>query len=220
MRSFALGVVSTLVVLVLAAAILLLSLGDGAEPGTPLPSPPPSGVRVPPPADLAADETWLGAVDLESREVVSADGDLVDVEATGTGVRFGPDGLRARTLAIHATLPFETVSEQVGDGTRLYAVSGGLAGVRRPARILGRDLTVQATGRVRAEDGLLVLEPDTVDIGGPGFVNAAVSAAARDLVRFRMQVPGVPSGMVLREVSVSGAGFDVRLDGQDVTIAR
>ncbi|NHA67408.1 LmeA family phospholipid-binding protein [Phycicoccus flavus] len=220
MRQFLLGVVSTLVVLVLAGAALLASLGGGAGPAPALPSPAPSGVRVPPPDDLTADQTWLGAVDLRSREVVSADGDLVDVEATGTGVRFGPEALEAATLAIRATVPFDTASEQVGDGTRLYAVSGGLVGLRRPARVLGRDLVVQATGTVRAEDGRLVLEPETVDVGGPGFVGAAASALARDLVRLRLEVPGVPEGMVLREVSVSGAGFDVRLDGTDVTVQR
>ncbi len=152
--------------------------------------------------------------------MVSADGNLVDVEATGTGVRFGPAGLRARTLAIHATIPFDTVSAQVGQGTRLYAVSGGRAGFERPATLLGRDLLVRGTGRVSARDGRLLIEPETVDVGAPGPVEAALSAAARSLVRVTAEVPGVPQGMVLRSVSVSGAGFDVRLDGTDVVIGR
>ena len=61
MKGFVLGVVATLVALVVAATALVVVVGDGAEPGRPLPSPPPSGVRVPPPSDLADDETWLGA---------------------------------------------------------------------------------------------------------------------------------------------------------------
>ncbi|QKE83875.1 LmeA family phospholipid-binding protein [Arthrobacter sp. NEB 688] len=219
MKRFLLGVLTTLVVLVLGVIVLGLSLGSGATPAA-LPSPPPSGVRVSPPGDLGPDETWLGAVRLQSREVLAAEGDLVDVDATGTGVRFGPDGLRATTLAVRATLPFGTVAEQVGAGTRLYAAGEGRAGVERQVNVLGRDLLVRATGRVRAEGGLLVLEPETVDVGGPGPVDAALGAAARQLVTIRTPVTGLPDGMVLREVGVDGAGFAVRLDGQDVVLGR
>ncbi|MBM6405696.1 LmeA family phospholipid-binding protein [Phycicoccus sp. CSK15P-2] len=220
MRQFLAGVVATLVVLALGAGALVLAVGDGAEPGEPPPSPAPSGVRVPPPDDLGDDETWLGAVDLDSREVVSAEGDLVDVQATGTGVRFGPDGLRARTLAIDATIPFDTVAEQVEGDIRLYAVSGGRAGVERPARVLGRDVLVRATGRVSADRGQLLVVPETVDVGAPDVLESVAGAALRRLVTFRTDVPGVPEGMVLREVSVSGAGFAVRLDGTDVAVGR
>lgn len=219
MKQFLLGVLTTLVVLALGVLALGLSLGAGATPAA-LPSPPPSGVRVPPPGDLGPDETWLGAVQLDSREVVAAEGDLVDVDATGTGVRFGPDGLRATTLAVRATVPFATVADQVGDGTRLYAAGGGRAGVERQVTLLGRDLLVRATGTVRAEGGLLVLEPETVDVGAPGPVDAALGAAARRLVTIRTPVAGLPEGMVLREVGVGGAGFAVRLDGRDVVLGR
>ena len=220
MKQFLAGVVATVLTLVLAAGALVLSVGDGAGPAPALPAPPPSGVRVPPPSDLAEDETWLGAVRLDSRELRSADGDLVDVEATGTGVRFGPEGLTARTLALDATLPFDTVADQVGGGVRLYAVSEGRTGVERVVPVLGRDVTVRATGTVRADGGQLLLEPETVDVGGPAFLNATLGAAARSLVTLREEVRGVPDGLVLREVSVSGAGFAVRLDGTDVTVGR
>ena len=220
MKGFVLGVVTTLLALVVAVTALVVVVGDGAEPGGPLPSPPPSGVRVPPPTDLADDETWLGAFDLTSREVISAQGDLVDVRATGTGVRLGPDGLRATTLAIRATAPFATVARRVGGGVRLYAAGGGLAGVERTETVLGREVLVRATGRVTVRDGRLVLEPETVDVGAPGPVTDLLSAAARELVSFTVDVPGVPQGMTLREVAVTGAGFDVRLDGRDVVITR
>ncbi len=114
--------------------------------------------------------------------------------ANGSGVRFGADGLQAARLDLAATLPFATVAEQVGDGVRLYAVSGGLAGVERTATILGRDVTIRATGTVRADRGQLLIEPETVDLGGPSFVDSAASAAARSLVTIRQDVPGVPGG--------------------------
>ncbi len=222
MRHFLLGVVSTVGVLVIAAGVLLLSLGSGSGSGTPAAgassAPPARGPE--PPSDLAADETWIGSVDLSGTDLVASEGDLVLVEATGSGVRFGPAGVRADHLDMAATIPFSTIADQVGPNTRVYAVSGGRAGVERQVTILGRDLTVRATGRVTADGGRLLIEPETVDLGGPSFVNSAASAIARTLVTIRQPVPGVPEGMTLTEVGVSGAGVEASLTGDDVTIGR
>jgi hypothetical protein len=79
---------------------------------------------------------------------------------------------------------------------------------------------VRATGTVQADGGLLLIEPETVDLGGPEFVNTAVSALARALVTIRQPVPGVPEGMALTDVSVSGAGVAASLTGSDVVIGR
>jgi hypothetical protein len=218
-KQFLLGVATTLLVLVVAAGALVVSLGSGATATTP-PPPSPSATAPPPPADLGRDETWLGTVDLRSEDVVSAEGDLANVHATGSGIRFGNDGLHADRLDLDATVPFDTVAEQVGPGTRVYAVSGGRAGVERQVTVLGRDLTVRATGRVTADGGKLVIEPETVDLGGPAFVDSAVSALARSLVTIREDVPGVPAGMTLTDIAVSGAGMVVSLTGTDVTVGR
>ena len=222
MKSFLLGVVSTLVVLALAAVAVLLSLGDGGDGGArATPTPGASSSRVPaPPDDLAADETWLGTVDLRSDDVVSADGDLAGVVAKGEGVRFSPTGLRAARLDVDATVPFATVAEQVGRGTRVYAAGNGLAGVERRVTILGRDLTVTATGTVQADRGQLLIEPETVDLGGPSFLDTAASAIARALVTIRQPVAGVPDGMALTAVRVVDDGFAAHLTGADVTIGR
>ncbi len=221
MKRFLLGVVSTLVVLAVAAVAVLLSLGDDGGGSTPSPAPSVSSSRVAdPPDDLAADETWLGTVDLRSDDVVSAEGDLSGVVATGQGVRFSPTGLRAQRLDVDATVPFATVAGQVGDGTRVYSAGGGLAGVERRVTILGRDLTVTATGTVRADGGQLLIEPETVDLGGPSFIDAAASALARALVTIRQPVAGVPDGLALTAVRVVDDGFAARLTGSDVTIGR
>ena len=36
--------------------------------------------------------------------------------------------------------------------------------------VLGRTVDVRATGTVRAEDGLIVVEPQGIDVGGPDFL--------------------------------------------------
>ncbi len=218
MKQFLLGVLATLVVLAASTGVLLVSLGSGATPAPEATGSATAGAPADPPADLADDETWLGSVDLRSEDVVAAEGDLVDVRATGSGVRFGSDGLRADRLDIDATIPFATVAEQVGPDTRVYAVSGGRAGVERTVTILGRDVTVRATGTVSADGGQLFIEPETIDLGGPSFVDSAASALARTLVTIRQPVPGVPDGMTLTDVSVSGAGVAATLTGSDVSI--
>ena len=106
-----------------------------------MPSPTASGPAPQQPDDLEPDETWLGSVELRSQDVVSAEAELADVVASGSGVRFSPEGLRADRLDIDATIPFETVAEQVGEDVRIYPAGGGLAGIERQVTLLGRDVT-------------------------------------------------------------------------------
>lgn len=221
MKLFLLGVASTLAVVALAVLVLLLSLGSGDDAGAAPPPTPTSSVRPDgPPADLAADETWLGTVDLRSADVVSADGDLQDVVASGAGVRFSSDGLRAERLDLDATVPFATVAREVGPDVRIFPAEAGRAGIERTVSILGREVTVQATGTVEADGGQLLIEPETVDLGGPAFLDSAASALARGLVTIRQDVAGVPEGMALTDVEVTEAGFAASLAGTDVTIGR
>ena len=220
MKHFLLGVVTTLVVLAAGVLALVLVLGQGAGEVEAPPSPPASRPTAQAPADLKTDETWLGDVALTSSDVVSADGELVDVQASGTGVRFSPKALVAKRLDLTATAPYDTVAAQVGPDTSIYPAGGGLAGIERTVTVLGQDIPVKATGTVTADDGQLLIEPQTVDLGGPAFLDAAASALARALVTIRQPVPGAPKGMALTDVRVTDAGFAVSLSGTDVTIAR
>jgi hypothetical protein len=221
-KNFLLGVGATLAALALVLVVLVLSLGSGASSsaGTASPRPTGSPTVAEQPADLAADETWLGSVDLRSQDVVSAKGDLVDVVAKGSGVRFSNKGLQAQTLDIDATIPFATVAEQVGQDVTVYDAGNGKTGVERTVTILGRDLTLKATGTVTADGGQLLIEPETIDLGGPSFLNSAASSIARSLATIRQDVAGVPAGMSLDAVTVTPQGFDARLSGTDVTVGR
>jgi hypothetical protein len=225
-KNFLLGVGVTLAVLALGLVVLVLSLGSGASgaaggPASPGPASPvrtSSATVAQQPSDLAEDETWLGAVELRSQDVVSAKGDLVDVVATGSGVRFSSAGLEAQLLDIDATIPFATVAEQVGQDVTVYDAGNGKTGVERQVTILGRDITLQATGTVSADGGQLLIEPETVDLGGPAFLDSAASALARSLATIRQDVAGVPEGMSLLAVQVTPDGFDAQLTGTDVVI--
>ncbi|HEX6887058.1 MAG TPA: LmeA family phospholipid-binding protein [Candidatus Nanopelagicales bacterium] len=223
MKQFLLGVACTLAVLIAGVLILVLSLGTSAPTAASRgPSAMPSGAptQAPQPVDLQADETWLGAAELRSQDVVSADGTLADVVARGSGVRFSDEGLRADQLAIDATIPFATVAEQVGDGVTVYDAGQGLAGVQRTITVLGREVQVRATGTVTADGGQLLIQPETVELFGASFLDSAASALARSLVTIRQPVAGVPQSMALTSVSVTPEGFDASLVGRDVVIAQ
>lgn len=215
MRAFLAGVLTTLVALAVAAVVVVATLpvADPA-PATPSPSPAPGA-----PTSVAEGETWLGDVDLSSSSVLTSDGPLTAVRATGAGVRLTADGLRAQRLDIGAVLPFATAARQIGD-VELYAAGNGRAGVRRTASVLGREIAIRATGTVRAVDGQLVIEPESVDLGGPGLVDSALSAAASRFVTIRHTVTGLPAGMRLTGVSVQQNGFRATLAGTDVVLTQ
>ncbi|WP_404381076.1 DUF2993 domain-containing protein [Knoellia locipacati] len=219
MKQFVLGAASMLVALVLALVALLWSVGSpgsGADVPTPTVS---ASARPSAPADLGRGETWLGDVRLTSAQVVTTDGGLRDVTAVGSGITLTSEGLRADRLDIDATLPYESAATQIGGGVTLFAAEDGLAGLRRRVSVLGRDVEVRATGAVRAQGGQLVIEPETIDLDGPDWLDTAASSVVRQLVTIRHTIEGVPEGMALTSVSVQAGGFRAHLRGAGVTVS-
>ncbi len=172
-----------------------------------------------PPADLGDDETWLGDLAMDAGTVVTAGSLLRDVQAVARDVRTGPEGVVAGRLAVDATVPFEVVGARLGEGTTVRPAGDSEATVRRPVRFLGRDLDVAATGTVRAVAGRRVVEPRSVDVGGPDALADAIGTLVRRLVTIEQSVEGLPEGLVLRDVAVRPDGFRASLDGTDVRLA-
>lgn len=220
MKQFVLGAVTMLAALVVAALALVWTVGSpGSGPEVATPTASATG-RPTPPADLGRGETWLGDVRLTSAQVSTTDGGLDDVTAMGSGVTLTADGLRATRLDIDASIPFATAAAQIGDGVTLEAADGGLAALKRRVSVLGQNVEVRATGRVSADGGQLVMEPETIDLDGPDWLDSAASAIVRRLVTIRHTVEGVPEGMALTAVSVQDNGFRAHLRGSDVTITQ
>lgn len=217
-----LGALGLLVLLVAVAvvAFLLLSrpVSPDADPSPDLPPPPVAGTPTPP-SDLGAGTTWLGDVDLDAGRLLTSQADLRDVTARGTDLVTGPDGTRAGTLEVEATVPFGVVADQLGPGTSVGPAEAGGASVRRTVEVLGREVDVVATGTVEARGGRIVVEPRTIDVGGPLLLAEAIGAATVELVTIEQDVEGLPPGLVLREVTVTDDGFRARLDGTDVLVA-
>jgi hypothetical protein len=189
--------------------------GTGAAPTARPPAAAPGGLE--PPGDLAADESWLADVVLDAGEVVTPDSRLRDVRAVGRDVRSGPAGARAGTLEVDATVPFEVVAGQLGGGI-VVRRAGSRAQVVRTLDVAGRQLRVVATGDVTVEDGRLVVEPRSIDVGGPDLLASRLADLARRLVTIEQDVEGLPEGLVLQRVTVQDDGFRARLEGEDVRL--
>ncbi|WRH26359.1 DUF2993 domain-containing protein [Arthrobacter sp. JZ12] len=215
-----------LVLLMLAALIFWFAAtnpASGGEAGpTPSPTadadPAPSGTE--PPADLGEDQTWFADVVLDAGTVVAEGSMLRDVSAVGQGVVTGPDGLVAEQLTVDATVPFDVIAEELGGGSEVSAAESGQARVVRSVEVLGRELRVEATGTVEAEGGRLVVEPRSIDFGGPDFLSNATAAVVRQFVTIEHTIEGLPEGLVLRDVAVQEDGFRANLRGEDVTLAQ
>ena len=171
-----------------------------------------------PPANLAVGEMWLTDLVLEAGTLATRDGAIHDVEAFGTDMRTGPGGLVAGSLKVDATVPFALVAAQIADDVVVQA-AGSQAEVVRVFTFAGRDLRVVATGTVEVVAGRLVIEPQSIDVGGSAFLADLIGAAARELVTIEHEIEGLPEGLVLRDVTVQEDGFRAELRGEDVSLA-
>lgn len=224
-KDWLIGAAGMILVLGITSAILWWAVSDpaGGSEGEPGPS---STVGTPddlspdaaPPEDLGDDETWLADLELDAGTVVTAGSTLRDVRAFGQDVVTGPYGLIAAQLSVDATVPFEVVAEELGGGAVVRAADDGQAAVVRTVEALGRELRVVATGTVEVEGGRLVVEPRSIDIGGPDFLSDAIGAVVRSLVTIEHEIEGLPEGLVLQNVTVQEDGFRAELRGADVRL--
>ena len=220
------GVAALVMVLVLVTAALLVTRPASDEPvtrrpggGPPAPTPG-GGAPGTPPDDLEDGDLWLTGLSMDAGTLATPDGVLHDVVVTGQDVRTGPSGLVAGTMTVEATVPFDLVAGQIGADVTVGPVAGepDQAAVHRSFEELGRVLDVEARGTVLVESGLLVIEPRTVDVGGPQFLAELFGAVARELVTIEHEIEGIPEGLVLLDVTVQDDGFRAVLAGTDVRI--
>ena len=115
-------------------------------------------------------------------------------------------------------MPFEVIANKLGDGTVVRSAGGGQVMVTRTVYALGRELPVIATGTVDVKAGKLIVEPRSIDLGGPDFLSDATAAVVRGLVTIEHDVEGLPEGLVLQDVAVQDEGFRVNLRGEDIKL--
>src|SRR5688572_29497263 len=119
------GAVGMLVVLVAAAAVLWFKVtdpvGDGEARRPPSPVDTGQVWGLEPPTDLADDEAWFAELKLDGWTLVTADSELRDVSAVGQDVVTSPDAVVAARVSVEATVPFQVVADELGEGVEVRA---------------------------------------------------------------------------------------------------
>jgi LmeA-like phospholipid-binding len=170
------------------------------------------------PAKTADGDVWIGQMKVKGDRALTSDTRLQNLTMTARDVLIGADGLHAGTLTLQALVPYAVVAHQIGPDVTVSAASNGEARISRRVDLLGHDVNLSGTGTVRVEAGQLVMEPTSIDIGGPAWLGRAAGDVARRLVTIRHPVDGLPKDLELQEVSVADAGFTVTLHGENVRL--
>lgn len=215
-----LGALAMLVLLVLVVVLAFLVISDPASGSSPTARPTAVTVETSPvpPSDLGGNEIWVGGIDMQSNIVVLPDTSLLDVEIQGSGARSQQNGIVVDRLQLEGTVPFADVADEVGGDSRISAASDGQAEITRTVEVLGRQLSIVAAGNVTVRDGLLVVEPTSISVGGPDFLAGGTAALVRQLVTIEQTIEGLPPNLILRDVTVQSDGFRAELAGENVVL--
>ena len=219
-RDWLIGAVGMLVLLFVAVVVLWFAVSTpaGSEPGAAPSSEAVDEIRAEAPDTLDDGAVRFADLELDAGTLVTAGSELRDVRAVGQSVLTGPDGTVAERLTVDATVPFDVVARELGDGTEVRAADDGQATVVRTVQVLGREVGVTATGTVDVVDGRLVMEPRSIDVGGPDVLSQGIAAVVRELVTIEHEIEGLPEGLDLRDVTVQDDGFRANLSGEDVAL--
>lgn len=141
---------------------------------------------------------------------------LTEVDVAATGVTTGSPVTTA-TAGLEATVPTATLQQVAREQTGLeltVAVDAGAIVVSGDA--LG--LTLAGSAVPRVEDGRLLVDLDTVSIGGLDVAIESLPAALRDrLSDLEVPVDELPAGLVLGSATVVADGVRISATGTDVT---
>ena len=199
----------------LAVAALAAVVGLGAAAPGASPDPPTT-----PRASVSSDGTRLTFERLEGSGGVltSPQGRVEDLELSARDVVVAGSTMTMGTATVDGVVPFTLVADEIGPGTTVTAIGQGQARVTRTVEVLGRRLGISATGRVDVEDGAVVVDPVSVETGGPQWLEGFIARTAGRFVALRHDVEGLPEGLELQRASVADDGIRVQLTGEDVVL--
>lgn len=214
MLAFAAGLLAAVIGFVIFLAVVAgLQAGSGGTVTTP-----DLTTEVSPPSGLGEQDTWMSAMTLDADVMITGDTMLQDVTATGTGMTTTADGgTTVDNLQVSATVPYAVIAQEVGENTQV-APEDGVLRIQRRVDVMGQPLDVFATCAVAAEDGMLKISPISVDLGGPGWMQAVGEQIVRGLLTVQQPVEGLPDGLSLQSVEVGDTGLDMELGGQNVRL--
>lgn len=145
-----------------------------------------------------------------------------DVTATGFDVEGPRDGrVTVGRLTAQGTVRYDEVLDEVGvPGLSLEHVGGGEVGLDREVTVLGRTLSVSATGRVEVEGDRLRIVPSGFELAGGETVDSGIRPLLVDRFSVTYPLRGLLDGLAVARVTARPDGFEVEISGEDVTLDR
>lgn len=180
----------------------------------------PAAVALGTTTDHGADGTRLTFQRLEGSGGVltNPQGRVEDVRLSARDVVVEGSTMTMGSARVDGVVPFEVVSAEIGPDTAVSSAGDGRARLVRTVQVLGRRIDISATGRVDVIDGAVVVEPVSIDTGGPQWFEGLLARAAGRFVSLRHEVEGLPEGLRLDRASVVDDGIRVHLSGEDVVL--
>ena len=116
-------------------------------------------------------------------------------------------------------MPYDVVSRAVGSPSlQLAPAGGGQVQVSRTVEVAGRSFDVVAKARVRAHGTRLRIVPTGLEVAGLAGLDARLSALLSDQVAIVYDIPDLPAGVRVEQVTADRTGFQVRVSGHTLSV--
>jgi hypothetical protein len=164
----------------------------------------------------------FGEVQVEAA-ALRRDGRLVrDVTATGLDVEGPRNGqVTVARLTAQGTVPYDEVLDEVGvPGLSLDHAGGDEVALAREVTVLGRTVSVSATGRVEVGGNRLRIVPTGFELAGGEPVDSGLRPLLVDRFSVTYPLRGLLDGLSVQRVTAAPEGFEVEISGDDVTLNR
>ncbi|MDT0490810.1 DUF2993 domain-containing protein [Streptomyces griseus] len=170
--------------------------------------------------------TQLAASELDRVDVTLTD---MNTEAAGRAIRVSEVRARLHDVKLGsgystataaratgtAVVSYEDLTAAAEDGVTVAYGGDGKVKVTGTVEVLGRPITRSVVSTVTRVDG------DTIKVRAdkvPGEGIPGIEQLVRSRTDFEGQVDGLPKGLELQEVQVTGNGLEIALNGSDVSL--
>lgn len=165
------------------------------------------------------------SIDVSATDVVAGDLRLPELTAQVTGARVRlRDALAddvtdvpVERVDARAVVPYDELVRRSGDRELTVAPEGDRLRLRGEVQVLGRELEATALSRLTVENGALVLTAESFDVGSDA-VDSLLTGALHGVFDLRVDLDGLPYGLVVEDVQVQPDGLAVRASADDTVL--
>lgn len=165
------------------------------------------------------------SIDVSATDVVAGDLRLPELTAQVTGARVRlRDALAddvtdvpVERVDARAVVPYDELVRRSGDRELTVAPEGDRLRLRGEVQVLGRELEATALSRLTVENGALVLTAESFDVGSD-VVDSLLTGALHGVFDLRVDLDGLPYGLVVEDVQVQPDGLAVRASADDTVL--